>query len=192
MRRFSSTDDAFQIDEIAVRLASSDTLSSTAAFIEALLREAHNGVEDFEVMVPEELLAQARRTQRLFGVVMGSIAGIALLVGGIGIMNIMLANVSERTREIGIRRAVGATRRDILGQFLIETVLICLMGGAIGILFGFALATAITLYAEWKTAFSLTSIIIAVGTSVTVGLIFGLFPARRAADLDPVTALRVE
>jgi putative ABC transport system permease protein len=123
---------------------------------------------------------------------MGSIAGIALLVGGIGIMNIMLANVSERTREIGVRRAIGATRRDILGQFLIETVMICLVGGAIGILFGVALATVITMYAEWTTAFSMSSIVIAVGTSVTVGLIFGLFPARRAADLDPVTALRGE
>jgi putative ABC transport system permease protein len=123
---------------------------------------------------------------------MGSIAGIALLVGGIGIMNIMLANVSERTREIGIRRAVGATRRDILGQFLIETVMVCLVGGAIGILFGFGLATVITAYAKWQTAFSFASVIIAVGTSVTVGLIFGLFPARRAADLDPVTALRIE
>jgi putative ABC transport system permease protein len=192
MRRFSSAEDPFRIDELAVRLASSDALSRTATFIQDLLREAHNGVEDFEVMIPEELLAQARRTQRLFGIIMGSIAGIALLVGGIGIMNIMLANVSERTREIGIRRAVGATRRDILGQFLIETVMVCLVGGAIGILFGFGLATVITAYAKWQTAFSFASVIIAVGTSVTVGLIFGLFPARRAADLDPVTALRIE
>jgi len=192
IRRFSWADDPFRVAEIAVRVPESDDLYPTSAAITDLLLQAHNDAVDFEVMVPEELLAQARRTQRLFTIVMGSIAGIALLVGGIGIMNIMLANVSERTREIGIRRAIGATRRDILFQFLIETVMICLIGGALGIGFGFGLAAVITAYAKWKTAFSMSSVIIAVGTSVTIGLIFGLFPARRAADLDPVQALRFE
>src|SRR5262249_48053568 len=149
-------------------------------------------VEDYEVMVPEELLAQAQTTQRIFNIVMGSIAGISLLVGGIGIMNIMLATVSERTREIGIRRAIGATKGNILAQFLIETVLICLTGGTLGILLGFGLAHAITLYASWETGFSLASVLIAFGTSVVVGLLFGLCPARRAAQLAPVQALRFE
>ena len=123
---------------------------------------------------------------------MGSIAGISLLVGGIGIMNIMLANVSERTREIGIRRAIGATKGDIMVQFLIETVLICLAGGALGILLGLGMAKAITLYARWETGFSLAGVLIAFGTSASVGLLFGLFPARRAAQLNPVQALRFE
>jgi putative ABC transport system permease protein len=141
-------------------------------------------------MVPEELLAQAQRTQQIFNIIMGSIAGISLLVGGIGIMNIMLANVSERTREIGIRRAIGATKGDILIQFIIETVLICLTGGVLGNLLGFGMAKMITLYATWETAFSFTSVLIAFGTSASVGLLFGLFPARRAAQLHPVQALR--
>jgi putative ABC transport system permease protein len=123
---------------------------------------------------------------------MGSIAGISLLVGGIGIMNIMLANVSERTREVGIRRAIGATKKDILTQFIIETVLICLAGGMIGIVLGMGMAKVITLYAGWRTGFSFTSILIACGTSAAVGLLFGLLPARRAAQLDPVQALRFE
>ena len=107
-------------------------------------------------------------------------------------MNIMLANVSERTREVGIRRAVGATKGDIMVQFVIETVIICLAGGTIGILLGFGMAKAITLYAEWETGFDLSSVLIAFGTSVSAGLLFGLFPARRAAQLDPVHALRFE
>ncbi|TMB00667.1 MAG: FtsX-like permease family protein [Deltaproteobacteria bacterium] len=144
------------------------------------------------MMVPEELLAQAQRTQRIFNIVMGSIAGLSLLVGGIGIMNIMLANVSERTREIGIRRAIGASKRDVLVQFLIETVLVCLAGGAIGTLLGFAMAEGITMYAGWATGFSLSSVVLAFGTAATVGLVFGLFPARRAAELHPVQALRFE
>jgi len=132
-------------------------------------------VEDYEVMIPEELLAQAQRTQRIFNVIMGSIAGISLLVGG-----------------IGIRRAIGATKGDILAQFLIETVLICLTGGAIGILLGFGMAKTITLYARWETGFSPASVLIAFGTAASVGLLFGLFPARRAAQLDPMQTLRFE
>ena len=192
LRRFPATGDPSGIEEVAVRVAQAEHLSLTAHLIPRILSEKHRGVEDYEVMVPEELLAQAQRTQRVFNIVMGSIAGISLLVGGIGIMNIMLANVSERTREIGIRRAIGATKRDILGQFLIETVLICLAGGVIGILLGFGIAAVITLYAKWETGFSLASIVVAFGTAASVGLVFGLYPARRAAQLDPVQALRFE
>jgi putative ABC transport system permease protein len=190
--RFPPADEPSSIDEIAIRVAQSEQLALTAQVITKILRATHRAVEDFEVMVPEELLAQAQRTQRIFNIVMGSIAGISLLVGGIGIMNIMLANVSERTREIGIRRAIGATKGDILGQFLIETVLICLAGGVIGILLGFGMATIITVYAKWETSFSLSSVVVAFGTAASVGLLFGLYPAQRAAALDPVRALRFE
>ncbi len=192
LSRFLSVADPRGVGEIAVRVARADDVAFTARLIQGLLQRTHRGMEDYEIMVPEELLAQAQQTQRIFNIVMGAIAGISLLVGGIGIMNIMLANVSERTREIGIRRAVGATKRDILSQFLIETVLVCLAGGTIGILLGFGMAKTITLYANWETGFTLTSVLIAFGTSATVGLVFGLFPARRAAQLDPVQALRFE
>ena len=192
LTRLPVTDGRPGIDELAIRVADAERLSAVARLIPRFLSAKHRGVEDYEVMVPEELLAQAQRTQQLFNIVMGSIAGISLLVGGIGIMNIMLANVSERTREIGIRRAIGATKRDILGQFLTETVLICLAGGIIGIVLGFGMAIVITLYAKWETGFSLASVVIAFGTSASVGLAFGLYPARRAAELNPVQALRFE
>jgi putative ABC transport system permease protein len=175
-----------------MRVARPEDLTVTARLLKERLEQQHRGVEDYEILVPEELLAQAQRTQQIFNIIMGSIAGISLLVGGIGIMNIMLANVSERTREIGIRRAIGATKGDILVQFIIETVLICLTGGVLGNLVGFGLARTITLYAKWETGFSMTSILIAFGTSASIGLLFGLFPARRAAQLDPVQALRSE
>ena len=192
LSRLSATDGGPGIDELSIRVADADRLSAVARSISRFLTAKHRGVEDYEVIVPEELLAQARRTQQLFNIVMGSIAGIALLVGGIGIMNIMLANVSERTREIGIRRAIGATKQDIMGQFLIETVLICLAGGIIGIVLGMGMALVITFYANWETGFSVASVVIAVGTSASVGIAFGLYPARRAAELDPVQALRSE
>ncbi len=192
LRRFPRRENALGIEEIAVRAARAEDLPRAAGLIREVLDRRHRGVEDYEVMVPEELLAQAQRTQRLFNVIIGSIAGISLVVGGIGIMNIMLANVSERTREIGIRRAIGATKRDILFQFLVETVLICMVGGAIGIVLGFGLAQVISLYASWPTAFSYLSVLVAFGTSALVGLLFGLFPARRAAQLNPVQALRLE
>lgn len=192
LRRFPRAGESAGVEEIAIRVAQAEDLAVTARLLKGLLGEQHRGVEDYEVVVPEELLAQAQRTQQIFNIIMGSIAGISLLVGGIGIMNIMLANVSERTREIGIRRAIGATKGDILVQFLIETVLICLTGGILGIVLGVGMAKMITLYAKWETGFSLTSVVIAFGTSASVGLLFGLFPARRAAQLDPVQALRSE
>jgi putative ABC transport system permease protein len=192
LRRFPRTGQPDGIEEIAIRVARPEDLTVTARLLKERLEQQHRGVEDYEILVPEELLAQAQRTQQIFNIIMGSIAGISLLVGGIGIMNIMLANVSERTREIGIRRAIGATKGDILVQFIIETVLICLTGGVLGNLVGFGLARTITLYAKWETGFSMSSILIAFGTSASIGLLFGLFPARRAAQLDPVQALRSE
>lgn len=192
LKRFPHVGDPSGIEEIAIRVARAEDISEASRLLDDLLKRKHRGVKDYGVMVPEELLAQAQRTQQLFNIIVGSIASISLLVGGIGIMNIMLANVSERTREVGIRRAIGATKHDILIQFLIETVLICLVGGAIGVLLGFGMAQLIAHYAKWATAFSWVSVLIAFGTSAMVGLIFGLFPARRAAQLDPVQALRFE
>ena len=192
LRRFPRPESPSGIEEIAVRAERAEDLPRTVGLIRKVLDRRHRGVEDYELMVPEELLAQAERTQRLFNVIIGTIAGISLVVGGIGIMNIMLANVSERTREIGIRRALGATKRDILFQFLVETVLICLAGGAIGIVLGFGMAQLIALYASWTIAFSYFSVLAAFGSSALVGLLFGLFPARRAAQLSPVQALRHE
>jgi putative ABC transport system permease protein len=188
--RFPGDRDPLGIDEIAIRVADERHLHDVARLARAILARRHRGVEDYEIMIPEELLAQARETQRLFNIVVGAIAGISLIVGGIGIMNIMLANVSERRREIGVRRAIGARQRDILIQFLIETVLVCLAGGFIGIFLGFAMGWIISFYAQWETALSLLGVAVAFGTSVGVGIVFGLFPARRAAQLDPVQALR--
>jgi putative ABC transport system permease protein len=123
---------------------------------------------------------------------MGCIAGISLLVGGIGIMNIMLASVLERTREIGIRRAIGATRKDIMGQFLFEAALLSFLGGVIGIILGWSMSYVITLYAGWKTIVSIFSVILAFGVSAAVGILFGFYPARQAALLDPIESLRYE
>jgi putative ABC transport system permease protein len=160
--------------------------------VRRLLTRSHQGVEDFEIVVPAELLAQAQSTQRVFNIVMGSIAAISLLVGGIGIMNVMLTTVTERTREIGIRRAVGATQRTILTQFLIETVLVSSSGGCLGIVLGSVMAKGINLFAGWETVISLSGTLLAFAISALVGVVFGLYPARRAARMDPIAALRFE
>ncbi len=180
------------IDEMAIRVSDPEQVAPVAAIASRLIRRAHHDVADFEVVVPAELLAQAQSTQRVFNVVMGSIAAISLLVGGIGIMNVMLTTVTERTREIGIRRAVGAPRRAILAQFLIETVLISASGGLAGILVGFAMARGINVFAGWETALSPVSTAGAFAISALIGIVFGIYPARRAALMDPIGALRFE
>jgi putative ABC transport system permease protein len=180
------------IDELAIRVDEAEQVAPVASIVTRLLRRTHHGVDDFEVVVPAELLAQAQGTQRVFNVVMGSIAAISLLVGGIGIMNVMLTTVTERTREIGIRRAVGAPRRAILAQFLLETVLISAAGGLAGILLGFAMARGINLFAGWETALSPLATATAFGVSALVGVVFGIYPAQRAARMDPIGALRFE
>jgi putative ABC transport system permease protein len=143
-------------------------------------------------VVPADLLEQRRRTQFIFSVVMICIAGISLLVGGIGIMNIMLATVLERTREIGIRRAIGARQADIVRQFLTEAIMISIVGGLIGIAFGFTLSKIIAAAAGWSTVVTWGSIAVAFGVSVGIGLVFGIYPAVQAAKLDPIEAIRYE
>ena len=168
------------------------TFPSAASLLRGLLNVSHRQAGDFTIVSPAELLAEQRRTQRVFEMVMVAIASISLLVGGIGIMNIMLASVMERTREIGIRRAIGAKRRDVIRQFLIETTIISLAGGIAGVIVGVALSRAIGYLAGWSTIVTTTSIVLAFFVSVTIGLVFGLYPAARAASLDPVKALHYE
>ena len=163
-----------------------------ARLLRSVLDRLHHGAKDYELMIPRDLLRQSQQTQQVFNVVMGSIAGISLLVGGIGIMNIMLATVTERTREIGIRRAIGASRKMILLQFLIETLALTLVGGVIGMLLGIGGAGLITLFAGWRTAVSVYTVFIACGVSALIGVAFGLYPASQAADMPPVAALRHE
>ncbi len=181
-----------ELDEIVVSLKNVAALRSSAVLITQVLTATHGKAEDFSIVVPRELLEQNLRTQRIFNVVMSCIAGISLLVGGIGIMNIMLANIFERTREIGVRRAVGARKHDIWKQFLVEALTISLFGGVIGILFGFAVSRLVAFYAEWSTVVTGSSIAMSFGVSAAVGLVFGLYPAVRASKLDPVEALRYE
>ncbi len=172
-------------------VAAIDNVQPTADAILTGLRRFHNK-EDYEVSVPLALLRQARETQRIFNIVLGSIAGISLLVGGIGIMNIMLASVTERTREIGIRRAVGAKRPQIISQFLVETVTLSLVGGLIGIGIGLLIPAAIEHFADMPTVVTPWSIFLSLGISALIGIVFGLYPAHRAANLDPIEALRHE
>jgi putative ABC transport system permease protein len=164
----------------------------TSGVVSALLAATHKDAGDYTVTVPAGLLEQRKQTQFIFNIVMICIAGISLLVGGIGIMNIMLATVLERTREIGIRRAIGARQADIVRQFLTEAVMISIAGGLIGIGFGFALSQIIATAAGWSTVVTTSSIAVAFGVSVFIGLLFGIYPAVQAAKLDPIEAIRYE
>jgi putative ABC transport system permease protein len=191
-RKFEHPELASPLDEIVVRLKPGTSGEETAPLLRDLLDRLHGGAADYELVVPEALLAESRRTQRLFNVVMGAIAGISLLVGGIGIMNIMLATVLERTREIGVRRAVGARSRDIRFQFIVESFAISLIGGVAGIAAGLVLARGVAAYAGWETIVTGASILLSTGVAMAVGLASGIYPASRAAGLDPIEALRYE
>ena len=181
-----------ELSQITVKISASKQLQEAAAIVRTILNRRHRGVEDFKIAIPEELLRQSQKTQQIFNIVMGCIAGISLVVGGIGIMNIMLASVLERTREIGIRRALGARRHDILSQFLVESLLVSLLGGLIGVILGYAVPEIITLYAGWRTIVQPWTIALAFGVSASVGIGFGIYPARQAALLNPIDALRYE
>ncbi len=192
LRKFDRDPLKAAYDEIVVCFDPATSPQAGAAAVRGLLERLHGGAEDFEIVVPEALLAQSRRTQRLFTIVMGCIAGISLLVGGIGIMNIMLASVLERTREIGVRRAVGATRAAIRTQFVVEASAISLLGGGAGIIVGVLIALGVGASAGWPTVVTLWSIALAFGVSIGVGLVSGIYPATRAAAVDPIEALRYE
>ena len=181
-----------EIDGIYLQMQPGSDIPAAASLLRGLLNVSHREAGDFSIVSPAELLAEQRRTQRIFEMVMVAIASISLLVGGIGIMNIMLASVMERTREIGVRRAIGARRRDVIRQFLLETTIISLAGGSLGVVLGVALSQLIGQLAGWSTIVTTSSIVLAFVVSVTIGLVFGLYPAVRAARLDPVKALHYE
>ena len=180
------------LDGIDVRLKPGADSVETAKVVTAILNSTHNNTSDFTVTIPAALLAQQKRTQAIFTYVMVAIAAISLLVGGIGIMNIVLATVMERTREIGVRRATGARRSDILRQFLTESILISVGGGILGVGFGFLLSWLIAAAANWNTIVTTASVLIAFGVSVAVGVVFGIYPAIKASRINPIDALRYE
>ncbi len=181
-----------ELDGIDLRLTEGADSVEVAKVVTAVLNSTHNNTQDFSVTIPAALLAQQQRTQTIFTYVMVAIAAISLLVGGIGIMNIVLATVLERTREIGVRRSIGARRGDIVRQFLIESVLISTGGGLLGVGFGFFLAWLIATTAEWKTIVTPASVLIAFSVSVAVGVLFGIYPAVKASRVNPIEALRYE
>ncbi|MCC6231859.1 MAG: ABC transporter permease [Verrucomicrobiales bacterium] len=180
-----------QLHEVRVQMKDTSAVETADPQIRTLLKRFHEQ-DDFEIIVPLQLLRQAEQTKRIFNIVLGSIAAISLLVGGIGIMNIMLATVTERTREIGVRRALGAKRRDITRQFLVETVVLSIGGGLIGVVVGVLTPLAVSQLTTMKTIVTVWSVLVAFGISGAVGIIFGLYPARAAARLDPIDALRHE
>ncbi len=180
-----------ELQEITVKVGSVDEVLPTRDTLETLLARFHKK-DDYQVIVPLELLKQAKATQRIFSIVLGSIAAISLLVGGIGIMNIMLATVSERTREIGIRRALGAKKRDIIMQFLSETLMLTLFGGVLGISLGSFIPFMVTRFGGMPTVITRSSLMLSFGISGAIGIIFGLYPAYRAANMDPIESLRHE
>jgi putative ABC transport system permease protein len=181
-----------EIDGIYMAMSDKSNISEAAQVTRAVLDSSHHGADDYSVIVPAELLAQQKRTEQMFNTVMVAIASISLLVGGIGIMNIMLASILERTREIGLRRAVGARQSDIVRQFVVEAMMISFAGGTIGVIFGFFISRVIAWLAGWSTIVTFSSIALAFLVSISVGLVFGIYPATKAARLDPVEALRYE
>jgi putative ABC transport system permease protein len=178
------------LSEVIVQLDSEEATGPAASIIRSILNRTHRGIRDYEIIIPAELLKQSQATQRIFNIVMAAIAGISLLVGGIGIMNIMLATVTQRTREIGVRRCIGATRWDIVRQFMLEALVITCMGGLIGVVAGIGGAKLISDFAGWRTVVSMQAVIVSFSVSALVGVVFGMYPAVRAAMVDPIEALR--
>jgi putative ABC transport system permease protein len=179
-----------RLSEIILKAAPQEDLVQLGKVIKNILRYQHGDFEDYQIIIPQELLHQANQTQRTFNLVLGSIAAISLLVGGIGIMNMCLANVTERIREIGIRRALGATKKDILLQFLAETLVLTLLGACLGIILGIIFSFGISYFAGWKTVITLWSLVLSLGMAVVVGICSGAYPAYNAAMLHPIVALR--
>jgi putative ABC transport system permease protein len=181
-----------QLDRLVIQVGETNKLTATAEIISRMLERRHYGVVDYEIEIPELLLKQQQRTNDIFNYVLGAIAGISLLVGGIGIMNIMLASVLERIKEIGLRLSIGARKSDVVQQFLFEAIMISVTGGLIGVTLGISMAFVVSEVADIPTIITFSSIILSFGVAATVGLIFGIAPARRAASQDPITSLRYE
>ena len=177
------------LTELIVQINRTDQVINAAEILQRSMEVVHHGVKDFQMVVPQQLLKQAQKTRRMFNIILGAIAGISLLVGGIGIMNIMLATVSERTREIGIRRAVGATRGHIIVQFLAEAVILTFSGGVVGVVAGIGAAWLITAVAGWQTVVTVLAVCLPLFMSIMVGVFFGMYPAYRAANMNPIAAL---
>jgi putative ABC transport system permease protein len=188
----SATTNYNQLDRIIVQMSETELLNPTTEILSRMILRRHQGVKDYEITVPEMLLKQQQRTKDIFNIVLGAIAGISLLVGGIGIMNIMFASVMERIKEIGTRLAIGAKKADIIAQFLSEAILISVSGGLIGVILGIVLSYLITVMFEIKTIVSFVSVILAFGISAAVGVIFGYAPAKKASERDPIESLRYE
>lgn len=181
-----------QLDRLVLQVDKTEKLQATAEIISRMLKRRHFDVVDYEIEIPELLLKQQQRTNDIFNYVLGAIAGISLLVGGIGIMNIMLASVLERIKEIGLRLAIGAQKSDVVQQFLFEAIMISVSGGIIGVILGVLFAYLVSSFAGIPTIISFASIVLSFGVAATVGLIFGIAPARRAAAQDPIASLRYE
>lgn len=181
-----------QLDRLVIQVKETSKMQSTAEVLSRLLSRKHYAVVDFEIEIPELLLKQQQRTNDIFNYVLGAIAGISLLVGGIGIMNIMLASVLERIKEIGLRLSIGAQKSDVIQQFLFEAVMISVTGGILGVILGISMAFIVSAFASIPTIITFTSILLSFGVAATVGLIFGIAPARRAANQDPIASLRYE
>ncbi|MCH8329870.1 MAG: ABC transporter permease [Bacteroidetes bacterium] len=184
-----------QIDRLVVQVNETEQLRSTTEILSRMLERRHNNVVDFEIHTPELQLRQQQETKAIFNVVLGAIAMISLLVGGIGIMNIMLASVMERIKEIGVRMTVGATKKDIVSQFLFEAIFISISGGIIGVILGITVAVIMPLIDKFEniqTVITFSSILLSFGVAVSIGLIFGLMPAKKAANQDPIQSLRYE
>ena len=181
-----------ELQKITVKVRSREQVLPMREVLDALLKRLHEEKKDYRIIAPLELLREAKQTQRIFSIVLGSIAAISLLVGGIGIMNIMLSTVSERTREIGIRRALGAKKRDIIVQFLSETLILTLFGGILGIVLGSTIPFFVTYFGHMPTVITGSSLVLSFGISALVGVVFGLYPAYRAANMDPIESLRHE
>jgi putative ABC transport system permease protein len=192
VRKFDTETVENELNEIVVQVPPEANIKEQASTIGNLISVMHRYVDDYKIIVPEKLLEQSQRTQGIFNIVMGAIASISLLVGGIGIMNIMLASVLERTNEIGLRRAIGAKKLDIRMQFMAEAVAISLAGGLIGVGLGYGISKAVAAFSGWATIITGGSIGLSFGVSSIIGLIFGIYPAVQASNLDPIECLRYE
>ncbi len=192
IKKFDTEDVENELNEIVVQIAEGAVIKEQASTINNLMSVMHRYVDDYSIIVPEKLLEQNQKTQGIFNIVMGAIAGISLLVGGIGIMNIMLASVLERTNEIGLRRAIGAKKMDIRMQFMAEAIAISLGGGLIGVGLGYGISRAVAMFSGWSTIITPESIGLSFGVSTIIGLIFGIYPAVQASNLDPIECLRYE